>query len=117
MGFPLFLVAVFLLRTAGSQEVNLRKGNDSFYLSANDELSAAALNVRVNFQPYDETWNAFKAAFGKIRVTPVEGGGVTEIALSVHLTVLSVCLSVSLSLSILLYTSCSFFSFLARQTA
>ena len=64
MGLSFFLVAVFLLHATAGGEASLSKGNNSLYLSANQELSAAALNVKVSFQPYDETWNTFKAAFG-----------------------------------------------------
>ncbi|KAK7107254.1 procathepsin L-like [Littorina saxatilis] len=60
MRSPFVLVALLLV-----QKSVAKNGNYSLHENANQELSAAALNVKVSFAPYEETWSNFKVAYGR----------------------------------------------------
>ncbi|XP_076466152.1 digestive cysteine proteinase 2-like [Babylonia areolata] len=58
---PVLLVAAMtaVVTSSGQGDKPLFEG------AADHELSAAAMNVRVDFQPYERTWNMFKKTFGR----------------------------------------------------
>ncbi|KAL8579617.1 hypothetical protein ACOMHN_025570 [Nucella lapillus] len=64
---PSVVVSICLLLLGAGMIVPVTSAGkvDNSQFSGAEELSTDALNVRVNFQPYEETWNEFKRAFGR----------------------------------------------------